>query len=93
MIRKLNNTAQDVVAAKKESDVHMNAYLVEEQTGKSKNSLFVISHEEIMARERSIEVFRHEEVLKGRIVGDLSSARDKAARRVSQQVCLRLSTV
>jgi len=74
-----------VAAAKKESDVHMSFYLTEEQDGKEKNMLFVISYEEIVALEKNIEGLRHEELQQIRLVSKLSSARDKAARHVSLQ--------
>lgn len=72
---------------KKEVDVFMCFYLNEEQNGKEKNTLFVLSHEEIMLLERQVEEFRTEGSQQARVIKELSAQRDKAARQVGVQVC------
>lgn len=80
------SSVQQVEEMKKEVDVYMCFYLTEEQNGKEKNTLFVLSHEEIMLLERRIEEYRGEGVQQARVIKELSAARDKAARQVGVQV-------
>lgn len=71
-------------------DLHMMLYLNEEANGKDKNTLFIISHEEIVALERNITEFRKVEAQSLRALHEASSSRDRAARQSSIQVHLPL---
>lgn len=64
-------------------------YLNEEAGGKEKNTMFIISHEQIVELERSIGEYRKVESQSLRALHEASSSRDRAARQSSVQVLAR----
>lgn len=77
---------KDIKLLKTDVDLHMMLYLNEEAGGKEKNTLFIISHEQIVELEHSISEFRKVEAQSLRALHDASSSRDRAARQSSMQV-------
>ena len=75
---------------KADVDLHMMLYLNEEAGGKEKNTLFIISHEQIVELERSITEYRKVEAQSLRALHEASSSRDRAARQSSVQVLVRM---